>query len=227
MKQLSFWASRHTAAARVIIILFYIPLNICGYYTGMLLWDIQIELKPLFINTLALLIIGLFLLYKKNAPFYKRKLMEGSMGVCTFCIICFYGNQINNPQPYFPLVAATQAVTYIKINERIAVEENLHQDKESSLQHKELKKQLKKIRPSEKENPVWVKVLLIILTLLVALWLIAVLTFFACSLSCNGAEAAAWIIGIIGVSGIIVLVTFVIRTILGRKKKRKKRAAAN
>lgn len=226
MKQLSFWASRHVAASRVVIVLIYFLLNISGYITGLLLWDIQIELKPLFINTVALLVIGLFLLYKKNAPFYKRKLMEGSMGVCTFCIICFYGNQINNPQPYFPLVAATQAVTYIKINERIAVEENLHQDKESSLQHKELKKQLKKIRAEEKENPVWVKVLLIILTLLVALWLIAVLTFFACSLSCNGAEAAAWIIGIIGVSGIIVLVTFVIRTILGRKKKRKKRAVA-
>lgn len=227
MKQLSFWASRHVAASRVVIVLIYFLLNISGYITGLLLWDIQIELKPLFINTVALLVIGLFLLYKKNAPFYKRKLMEGSMGVCTFCIICFYGNQINNPKPYTPMVAATQAVNSIKMNERITDKEKLLQNNKSSLQQKELKALVKKIRDGEKENPVWVKILLIVLTLLVAVLLLYVLAFFACSLSCSGAEAAAWILGIIGLTGIITAVVLVIRSILGRKKKHKKRAAAN
>ncbi|TWI81559.1 hypothetical protein IQ13_2577 [Lacibacter cauensis] len=52
MKQVSYWASKHVTAARLIIILLYIPLNILGYITGSLLWDVQIELTPLFLTAL-------------------------------------------------------------------------------------------------------------------------------------------------------------------------------
>lgn len=227
MKQVSYWASNHIAAARLIIILLYIPLNILGYITGSLLWDVEIELSASFINVIALLVVLLFMGYRKKASFFRRKTFEFAMGVCTFCIICFYGNQARSTSFYIPYSNSTHAVSLIEKQSSSVEKEKIKTKKETRQLKKEWKKQLRKIAPDEKGEKVWVKILLIVLTVAVAIVLLYGLALLACTLSCNGAEAAAWLVGILGLAGIIAGVFFVIRGIVGRKKKGVKQSSAN
>ena len=227
MKQVSHWASKHVAAARLIIILLYIPLNILGYLTGSLLWDSGVELTASFIQLIALLVVVLFICYRKNASYAQRKLSEFAMGFCTFCIICFYGNQVNNTKFYLPFSNTIHAISILETENSSAGKEKIKTKKESRQLKKELKKQFKKVTLDENEKKVWVKILLIVLTVAVAIILLYGLALLACTISCNGAEAAAWLVGILGLAGIIAGLFFVIRKIIGRKKKPKMNAATN
>lgn len=142
MKQVSYWASKHIAAARLIIILLYIPLNILGYITGSLLGDVGVELSVSFINIVALLVILLFIGYRKNASFLRRKVFEFAMGVCTFCIICFYGNQTRSTNFYLPFSNLTHAVSLIEKQNSSVEKEKIKTKKENRQLKKEWKKQL-------------------------------------------------------------------------------------
>ncbi len=227
MKQVSYWASRHIAAARLIIILLYIPLNILGYITGSLLWDLKIELAPSFINTVTILVIFLFICYRKRASFVQKKLLQFTMGVCSFCIICFYGNQARTPDLYLPFSNTTQAVSIIEKEHSSVVKEKIKTKKETRQLKKEVRKKFRKAVTDEEEMKPWVKILLIVLAVVVAVLLLYGLALLACTLSCNGAEAAAWLVGILGLAGILGGLFFVIRGIIGRKKKTKKQSSAN
>lgn len=224
MKQVSYWASNHIAAARLIIILLYIPLNILGYITGSLIGDVGIELPDSFINVIALLVLLLFMGYRKKASFFRRKAFEFAMGVCTFCIICFYGNHIDNSNIYLPFSNTTHAVTVIEKQSVSVEKEKIKTKKEIRQEKKQLKKQLKKALSNDDGMKTWVKILLIVLSVVVAIILLYFLAYIACSLSCSGAEAAAGLVGILGLAGIIAGLFFVIRAIIGRKKKPKKDA---
>ena len=227
MKQVSYWASKHVAAARLIIILLYIPLNILGYITGSLLWDVQVELTPLFINGIAVTVVLLYITYQKKAPYYQKKLYQFTIGVCTFCIICFYGNQSRTPDLYLPFSNTSQAVSLIEKEHSSVVKEKIKTNKETRQLKKELRKKFRKAVTSDEGMKTWVKILLIVLSVLVALILLYGVAGLACTLSCNGSEAAAWLVGILGLAGIIAGLFFVIRKIIGRKKKPKMNAATN
>ncbi len=224
MKQVSFWSSRHVAAARLLIILIYILLNILGLYTGFLLGDTGVLLQPLFLNSILIAVIILFVGYRKHASFYKRKLFEAAMGVCTFCIICFYGNQLHNTNIYLPFSNTTQAVSIIEKQSGSVETVKIKTNKETRQAKKEFRKQLKKAFANDNGMKGWVKILLIVLSVLVAAILLYFLAYIVCSLSCSGAEAAAWIVGILGLAGIVTGLFFLIRGIIGRKKKPKKDA---
>lgn len=224
MKQVSYWASCHVTVARLLIILIYILLNILGFSTGKLLGDIGVLLQPIFLNTTLLAVILLFAGYRKYASFYKRKLLEGMMGLCTFCIICFYGNQIHNSNIYLPFSNTTHAVSVLEKQTVTVEKEKLKTKKETRQEKKELKKQLKKALSKDEGMKPWVKILLIVLSVAVAVILLYLLAYIVCSLSCSGAEAAAGLVGILGLAGIIAGLFFVIRAIVGRKKKAKKDA---
>ncbi|RXK60459.1 hypothetical protein ESA94_08295 [Lacibacter luteus] len=227
MKQVSYWARHHVAAARIIIILLYIPLNILAYLTGALLWDVQVELSPSFINSVAILVVVLYICYRKKASYYQKKLFQFAIGICTFCIICFYGNQSRTANLYIPISGTTQAVSIID-NQPVSVENEKNKTKKESRQlKKQLKKQFKKAIADEEGMKPWVKILLIVLTVAVAILLLYGLALLACTLSCNGAEAAAWVVAILGLAGIIAGLFFVIRGIVGRKKRAKQQASAN
>ena len=219
MKQLSYWAKLHPKAARLIILLLYVPINIAGYFLGFTLWNTGVQLGTIFIQFVILFVLALYLLYPQRASFYKRKLFHGLMAVCTFCMICFYGNQINNPNPNIFFINSTQAVSYTYIQESGLRSESSTIKKENRQLKKEFRKFFK--RSADENNlPLWAKILLITLTAAVAAGLLISLAYLSCSLSCSGAEALAVIVGITGVVGITIGAIFVIRAILGRKKKK-------
>ena len=84
-----------------------------------------------------------------------------------------------------------------------------------------LKTQLKEIRKADDMSK-GEKVALIILSVIVALGLLALVGSAACTLSCNGSDAAALIVAIGGTALVVWLLISVIRRI--NSKTRKKRS---
>lgn len=83
-----------------------------------------------------------------------------------------------------------------------------------------LKKQIKGIKKS-KETSDGSKVVLILLSVLVAMSLLYLVAAAACSLSCNGSDGAAILVGL-GVTAAVVLLTLVVLRAINRKSKKEK-----
>jgi membrane protease YdiL (CAAX protease family) len=220
MKQLSYWAKLHPQSARLIIILLYIPINLIGLVLGSLLWDVGIQLTTAFLQLIVFLVLALFLIYPKKATFLKRKIFHGCMALCTFLMICFYGNQINQPNPHIFVFNSTQAVSYTTINEQ-PVKAGIGKSKKETHQlKKELRKQLRKSEDG-KQLPTWAKVLLILLSSIAALFLLVLVLYLSCSLACNGAEALAIIVLLAGLFGIFFGANRLTQLILGKKRRKR------
>jgi uncharacterized iron-regulated membrane protein len=222
MKHISIWAKKHKTSARWFIVFLYLPLNILAIYNGMLLSDIELQLGSSFLYTTVLCILLLFLLYRSNASYFRRKSMHFLMAVCTYFLVLFAGNQVNTPKPQFPFFetvnAVEQAPLLSKVNNREAVK--------FKPSVKQYKKELRKIARNEtKKTPQWVKILLTVLVVVVAAGLMYVLAALACTIACNGSEALAWIVFLAGSAGIVFGAVRIIQWIFGRKRKKRKQEA--
>lgn len=219
MKQISYWAHSHKTAARIILILLYIPINMAGLWTGYLLQEAGITLTANFIYTIFALVLAVYFFYPAKASYYKRKFFEGVMITCTYLMICFYGNQLNIPTPVLPFANSTQAVSYT-INH--AVIQPASNDPGKTLTKKELRKELKHSLQQKKEMTKGWKIALIILSILVAAGLIYVLLYLSCSIACSGSEALAVIVFLIGTAAVIFGLIKLINHIRGKKRRREK-----
>jgi hypothetical protein len=83
-----------------------------------------------------------------------------------------------------------------------------------------LKAQIQGIKSSSDLTPT-AKTLLTILSVIVAIGLLYLVAALSCSLSCNGSDAAAVLVGVGGTALVIFLVIIVIRGIYGKHKKKK------
>ncbi|MEI9943660.1 MAG: hypothetical protein WDN26_05510, partial [Chitinophagaceae bacterium] len=83
-----------------------------------------------------------------------------------------------------------------------------------------LKAQVKEIKKS-KELSNGAKAGLIILSSIIALGLLALILGLACDLSCSGADGLAILVGVGGTALIVFLLVLTIRSITGKKRKRK------
>jgi hypothetical protein len=83
-----------------------------------------------------------------------------------------------------------------------------------------LKKQVKEIKTA-KDISQGGKIALIFLSILVALGLLYLLAALSCSIACNASGGLALVVAVLGTTGIIILLAFVIRAITGKKKKKK------
>lgn len=219
MKQISYWAHSHKTAARIILILLYIPLNIVGLLTGYLLEETGMHLTANFMYTLVIIVLAVYIFYPQKATYYKRKFFEGVVITSTFLMICFYGNLLNKPTPVFPFSNSTQAVSYT-VNHSVI--QSVNKDPGKTLTIKELRKELKKAFSQKKEIKKGWKITLIILSILVAAGLILLLVALSCSIACNGSEALAIIVFLIGTAAVIFGVLKLIQYISGNKRRREK-----
>ena len=240
MKKLSFWARDHKWPARFIIVFSFVLLNTAGIVTGMLLDDLKVTI-PSAALTLSIIIYftGIFFYPSKSEKrkltaglFYKKqKTCDIILATSTFFIlICISNNRFRSIQ-YFPALQATAvnkptlpADSIVKTYKSIAAfSASLKDETGKSLKWKEKKKLLKEqVRAIRKSNEPSKggKVILIILSVIVALGLIALVAGLACNLSCNGSDAAAVLIGLGGTALVIFLLFVAIRAIKGKKKKK-------
>ena len=83
-----------------------------------------------------------------------------------------------------------------------------------------LKQQLRSIRRAD-EMSKGAKIVLTVLSILVALFLIGLVLALACSLSCDGSVAGAILVGVGGTALVILLFVLAIRAINGHKRRNK------
>lgn len=243
MKKISLWASTHKWPARFIIVALNPILIIIAFNTGALFYELNISVSV----TAFFIFMGIFLtavfsypsrLQKKRASssvnyYFRQKTCDFILAASSFCMIVYFGNHDKNIfQSNSEIQAAvshpvslpgdSSMKTYKSI---AAFKASLKDEHGKSLSLKEKKKlltqQVKAIKKAKDISPGG-KAALIILSVIVALGLIAALAALSCSISCGGSAGLAIAVMVLGTVGIIILLVHVIRNITGKGKKQKK-----
>lgn len=240
MRKFSAWGKSHKIAARLLIIFSFILLSILGIGSGVLLSGMEIELgSELIIACIVIYLITILIYPFKKQPgsrtsnwrYARQKTCDGILAAVTYLMLIYLGNQ---PGAFFnyggSLYAATPMETIARdsgINQYKSISafnKSLRDSEGKLLKWKERKKLLKQqVRAIKKAKDMsqGTKVMLIILSCLVAAGLMLLVLSLSCELSCAGSEAAAVIVGIGGLALVALLLVVAIRAILGKKKKKR------
>ena len=223
MKKISFWASTHRELSWIIITLCHVYIYFSAMFVGSMLNNIDFILPKSFLLT-ALLFLFLFLLfYLGNTIPYKKyvlqKICDFGIGLSVFVCLCFVYN--NNT-----LVSSLN--TYSSLHGSLVISRDhnkkdktktsvLSRSKKITKQQSEKLKRLLSNKGQDENENVALKIFWVILVttgVIAGLLLVAAL---ACSLSCSGADAAAFLVGIVGFVGILILGFLAIRKIWKKK----------
>ena len=243
MRKISYWAKAHKWPSRIIIVISFILLNILGIITGILFGQLDINISIEFLLVCFMIFLVAMATYplKKgkrrklnpHVSYIRQKICDFILAATTFCMLIYVGNHPDRLFQFYPSLNATVSNRsslpkdslskgYKSIKEFTAL---MKDENGNDLKWKEKKKLLKEqIKGIKKSNDLsdGEKTLLVILSVLVALGLIALITALACNLSCSGSDAAAVLVGVGGTALIIYLLVITIRSIHGKRKKQKR-----
>jgi fatty acid desaturase len=242
MRKISFWAKHHRLQAIAFLVIIKLLLALIAFYIGLSLLDLDIYI-PFFVFAIALFILIIAaLIYpsrhltrlSKNQFYIRQKSCDFIIAACSFVMI---GTLVNNN---FPLPGTTISlasnVTAIKPTAEEILASLQYRDKstltkqEKRILKEEFMKQLKvyavaKVTGNTSDAG---KAGLIILTIVAALGLLYLVAALACTLSCNGSDAAAIIVVILGTAIVVWGTVTLIRRILhGPKKKKEESSGSN
>ncbi len=214
MKNISRWAAAPVQAARALIISIRFLLIVIAIWSGLLLSGENYFLpysETLIICLLGLLLgIGFYPSFKekhKRHSYIRQKFCDFLLPLCSFVLITAVVNNLDNATSVSPIYAAVTvhgkptAASILAAHKKRA---DLTRQEKRILK-KEFYHQLSvyaaaKLRgDSAQAGEAW-KVALAIVGLLGLFFLLASL---ACSLSCNGSDAAAVIVAVLGLVGLI------------------------
>ena len=227
MKSISFWAKKHIWQSRLLIVVIYILLNVIGLFVGKLLNDSNVNLPGLYFMLCVIFIVILSIGYSSTnvrasrvfTRYFRRKFFDFALGLITFLMIIYGGNNYKN------LFVNNEAVNAFSIHRLskdsaiyynpliqnfIASIKNMDVSKLSLKEKKRIIKQQIKTIKHDKDISEGNKTLLIILSVLIALVLLYGLAALSCSLSCSGSEALALIVAI---GGTFLIIFFLVRII--------------
>ncbi len=239
MKRISYWAKSHVLTSRILIVLFWITLNIIGVFVGKLINQLSITIPTLTYNICICLLLILWIGYPQKtdkATYYRygfyfhKKLFDFLLALLTFILIVYTGNHWKN---LFVNTQKATASTTVNLPKDSSLSKNYllknfiytikSQDvsKMSNSYKKALiKKQIKAVKQT-KDLTKTQKTLLIILSVFIALFLLFGVAVLACNLSCSGMEGLAFLVGFGGTTLIILLLSLVLKRI-NRKLNTKK-----
>ena len=221
MKSISKWAHGHKWSSRLIIIfLIYPVLNIFGWILGGMISLEGWQFNEGWYYLLAILFILVAANYPRGSKrhtlknfYFRRKISDSLLATLSFCFIVLSGNRSGYTESIVAPVFATVKNLSAATTEKPSVKK----------EKKALKKLFKKLLHKYRKASDGEKVLLIILTIVVALALIYLLAALSCSIACGGAEGLAYVVFTLGLGGIVFGVVRVIRSI-SRKSRKKKEA---
>lgn len=214
MKSISIWAHQHKTPARISIVFIYLLLNMIGLLAGDILYSLHVELPVFFYLTCVLIVFAGLIIYpsKKNrskyTDFYKRqKLGDCLLISATFLLIVYSGNSINsnNQRNFNPVYGSSifrNTVEHLENISQPVINKNRVTDFKKSTR-KNFRSIIKEFRKKYKESTKTQKTIGIILAILFACALTVVLGGLACSISCSGSEALAFIVFFAGLGGIV------------------------
>ena len=235
MKQLSLWARKNPRKARLIIIVSHLLILLLAWFTGREISALSDELPGYLKIIFVLVFIIAAIIYPvKSKPGYlyaKQKTCDFLLALSTFGMVT--GIAASGEISFgslSPLYASTPSA--INNNKKDPTAEQIlaslkHRDKssltraEKRILKTEFKKQLKiwtfaKITGNKEEGS---KAGLVILAIIGAVGLFFLVASLSCSLSCNGSDAAAIVVLLLGTAAIVLGLLAVLRAI--KKKKRK------
>ena len=237
MRKISVWAKNHKWAARFLIITCYLLLNFLGVVIGFLLNDISVHISSgVFVFFIILFLGGIFFYpSKKDRSVYKnyyvlQKSFDFTLALSTLMMVIYIGNHHEPPFSYFTSLRAANISTTslpgdssLKTYKSIEAFKASMKDEDGKLlkwkeRKKLLKEQIKGIKKSKTTSDGG-KIALIILSSLVAMGLLVLVASAACSLSCNGSDGAAILVGVGGTVAIVLLFLLVLRSINRKPKK--------
>lgn len=230
MRKLSLWAKFHPAYARIIIVISHCLLIWIGYFFGVQLFKTNISLSPLWLY----LFIGIFFIAGATYPsgkrgnYAKRKTYDLIVACCSFLMVLCVSNQLNAPVGVSETVQATTVINpspykYAEAKKLLEQFKNGEKTKFTSKEKRVIRKEFNyqlvqyakaKVTGDKKSGE---EVAFIILACIAAVGLFYLVMALACTLSCNGSDAAAVIVGVLGTAAIIFGLIAVIRAI--RRKK--------
>jgi len=229
MRKLSLWAKHHPAHARTIIIFSHCLLIYLGYFLGVQLLETNTVLSPLWLY----LFIGIFFISgatypSKKGNYTKRKIYDLVVACCSFFMVLCLSNQLNTPVSVYETAHATTAVNpspykYAEAKKLLEQFKNGEKTKFTSKGKRIIRKEFNyqllqyakaKITGDKKSGE---EAGLIILACIAAVGLFILLMGLACSLSCNGSDAAAIVVGVLGTAAIVWGLIALIRSIQRKK----------
>jgi len=235
MRKLSVWAKHHPAYARIIIIISRCLLLLIGYFLGTQSSQSGIELSPLWIYFFIAVFFIAAAFYpsdKSSKTYSKRKWSDLIVAACGFFIVLCFSNQLNKP---FPVYESAYAIKPIEpslyknpqakklLEQYQNGEKKTFTTKEKRIIKNEFKYQLgqyakAKITGNKKEGD---DVGLIILACIAAVGLWILVGSLACTISCNGSDAAAIVVFVLGTAAIVFGLVMLIKSIKRKNRKSK------
>lgn len=230
MIKISYWARQNPSITRVLIFFTHILLCVLGILMGKNLLAAGIQVSSfLLITTLVLFMSGiLFYPTKKQRSgfpvvlnfYYRQKLCDWMLAFSLFLIAGFISNSSGNPfiLSGFTKGAAvtTSSVSSLPEGDGKGPKIKLHYTKaERKAMLKELKKVLKESlrKDKDQQNKNATRIALVILAIIGAVGLGILVAAVSCNILCNGSEAGAAIVLILGAGAIAVLLTLTIKAI--------------
>lgn len=243
MKSISFWAKKHIWQSRLLIIIFWLLLNITGIFIGKQYAEINIHLPEYYCLLCIFFITVLCIIYPRqnshtaspNKYFY-RKLCDTLLAGFTFIMIIYTGN---NEKRIFERAQNSYAASIISLPGDTGLYNHpLMRDYLSKLRSSEIKsmsthakmklikRQLRSVR-NDKEITKVTKALLIGLSVLAGFFLIIGVAALSCSLACSGSEGMAYVVAFGGTFLIIFFLVKLIKHISKMKIKDKQEEGNN
>jgi hypothetical protein len=235
MRTLSFWAKHHPLYARIIIIISRCLLLCIAYFLGTRLVQSGVELSPLWLCFFVVVFFITGAVYPREPStknYAVRKRSDLIIACCSFLLMICVANDLNKPLPFYQTAQAvvpTDPLPY-KYSEAKKLLEQFEkgEKKKFSLKEKRIIRrefnyqllQYAKAKISGRKTDAG-QTALIILACIAAVGLLYLVAALACSLSCNGSDVAAVIVGILGTAAIIWGLIAVIRSINHKKPKTK------
>lgn len=222
MKRVSYWAKHHPKSSRLIITICQALIYLSAMYTGALLEDAGIHIPATVMIIFSLLLVTGVLLYNRifiHKHYWRKKAIDFLVCFSTFICLSFYYNdtaRIRSVNAYTTLQGSL-------FSNETAVKDSVKTT--ASLSKKEMRERRKAFRKmlqgyQKTESGSGGKGGKIALTLLLALGsllLLGAVTVLSCSLSCSGSDAAALIVGITGLAGVIWLFAWLCKRIWRKK----------
>lgn len=221
MKQISLWGQRHKWAARTIIVLLYLVLNILALLLGDGLLAYGIEVNAGLVYLCTAVYLSIFVLYpfrkerKRIRNFYHwQKTCDWLMVTTSFLLIISAANlRHSTSSPFrFPAAGAVETVS-IHPPKPAGVEKKEKGRSLVKTVKKKLSRTLQKIRAYYKSRSLAGQIFLIALAVLLAAGALYGVAALSCNLSCAGSDAAAAVVGLLGTAAVVFLFVRALRGI--------------
>lgn len=221
MKSISLWGQRHKWSARVLIVLFYLVLNVLALFIGDGLLGYGIELNALWVYLFTAAYLGAFVLYpfrrerKRYRNFYRwQKTCDAVLVTSSFLILISAANLRHSANTPFQFTAA-RAVTPAPVYPPKSVTAEKKVKKQSFIKSikSKLTHTLQKFRSYFKSRSLAGQIFLVALAVVLASFALYGVLGLACSLSCAGSDAAAAVVAILGTAAVVFLFVRALRGI--------------